>query len=191
MKTVAQIINEIPQIQAEFAKPDKQKKLQVGLVKYQAIQAAYNVGNVMNSGFQATYGSFYRLRVSKAVRSAYFQIMQQIKNGTNMTFSQVAYEMNKVTPKHQFSFITKLLHTTNTAYPIYDSLVAEALDIKKINSQWTIDKKIQESEKIVADMSKLYQDLIQEPAFQPVLALINAPISDVKKCDFIFWVYKA
>ncbi len=90
----------------------------------------------------------------------------------------------------QFSFATKLLHTLDTNPPIYDSIVAELLDlpVKKgkdfaanINTCIAVYGKLQDAQ----------QQLLSDEGIMNQIAALkaryNSQISDKKALDFLLW----
>jgi len=90
----------------------------------------------------------------------------------------------------QFSFATKLLHTLDKSQPIYDSIVAELLDLpfKKgkdfaanINTCIAVYEELREAQR---------QLLFDESIKNQIAALkecYNSKISDQKALDFLLW----
>ena len=50
-------------------------------------------------------------------------LFEEIKENPDISFEKVARQLYSVDQKHEFSFISKMLHTINTSRPIYDSQV--------------------------------------------------------------------
>ena len=93
--------------------------------------------------------------------------------------------------RHEFSFISKMLHTIDSSRPIYDSQVDQALQIHRTYEP-NIELKIQQDEEILKQISFVYQCLnasaeMIEPlaAFDQIIPNRSMPIA--KKLDFILW----
>ncbi len=53
------------------------------------------------------------------------------KNDAELSFVDVARNLSQVDGRHEFSFISKMLHTIDPSRPIYDSQVDQALQIHR------------------------------------------------------------
>ena len=93
--------------------------------------------------------------------------------------------------KHEFSFITKLLHTIEPSRPIYDSQVDIALGIRRCY-QPNFEEKLRQDEQILAQISAAYRELASSPGVIELLAEFDKIIPDhtmsaEQKIDFILW----
>ena len=69
--------------------------------------------------YRRKFSSYYIMRyVSQEYRDAFFGVFEEIKNKPDISFRDVSYRLYEVDQKHQFSFISKMLHTINPHEPI-------------------------------------------------------------------------
>ena len=129
--------------------------------------------------------------VSPEYRSRFFAVFEAAKSQTAPSFRAVSEMLFHVDGKHEFSFITKMLHTIDPHRPIYDSQVDAALGIHR-TYQSDFEKKLQQDEQILYRLSALYQELAALPDMAEPLAVVDqiSPaqrMSIEKKLDFILW----
>lgn len=145
-----------------------------------------------DSEYRRKFAGYYRMRfVSQQYRDRFFSLFEAIKNDTDISFVDVARHLFQVDGQHEFSFISKMLHTIDPSRPIYDSQVDQALQIHR-TYQSDIDLKIQQDEEILKQISFVYQCLeaaseMAEPlaAFDRIIS--NRSMSIAKKLDFLLW----
>lgn len=160
--------------------------------KYRWIQNRFRHTNVARDGeFQKRYAGFYRIRfVSPAYRQAYFQFLECGKQ-QEMPFEELARQLYAIDNRHEFSFLTKMLHTLDTNRPIYDSQVDAALGIhRRVVSDFEL--RLQQDRVILQAMMKTQHSLLQDSRVQAVLAEFTQAftaddISETKKLDFLLW----
>ena len=129
--------------------------------------------------------------VSLKYRSRFFEVFEATKQQTAPSFRTISEMLFDVDRKHEFSFITKMLHTIDHHRPIYDSQVDATLGIHR-TYQSNFEKKIQQDEGILNYLSSLYQKLAALPDMAgPLMAvdqiLPDQRMSTEKKLDFILW----
>lgn len=146
--------------------------------------------------YRKKFTGYYRMRfVSHRYRDAFFALFEQLKSAPKISFEEVSAQLYQVDSKHEFSFITKMLHTIDPTGPIYDSQVDAALNIHR-TYQKNFEKRIQQDMKILDDISACYRQLKEAPQLSEILAVFDeiAPsckISIEKKLDFILWALGA
>ncbi len=195
MKTVNQVISELLNKKSEIlGNNELVAKLSKGISQYIYLQEKYD-NNDMDVEFKKKFAYFYRMNpyVGNEYKEEFFKILQDIKNGSHRSFSDVAEPLYNIENKHQFSFITKLLHTTNTNHPIYDSLVSKVLGLPSLTLVKERRDKMILSKQIINDVNILYAALLDDTQIQEILNIFDerfsAQISNVKKIDFILWAY--
>lgn len=119
--------------------------------------------------FQKRYAGFDRMRfVSLEYRQAYFELLDDGKQ-QGPSFEELARQIYSIDNRHEFSFLTKMLHTLDTNHPIYDSQVDVALGIhRRVLSDFELC--LQQNRVILQAMMKAQQSLLQDPRVQAVLA---------------------
>lgn len=72
--------------------------------------------------YRRKFAGYYRMRfVSQQYRDSFFSLFEAIKNDPDISFVDVARQLSQVDGRHEFSFISKMLHTIDPSRPIYDS----------------------------------------------------------------------
>lgn len=141
--------------------------------------------------YQRRFAHYYRMRfVSKEYRRAFFNLFEQIKNDQSTSFEEIARELYLIDEKHEFSFITKMLHTIDTSRPIYDSQVNAALKLRTY--QLDFEKRLKKDKEILDRISDQYRVLMSSPEVIELETEIDSKISpktisSEKKLDFILW----
>lgn len=145
-----------------------------------------------DSEYRKKFSGFYRMRfITQRYRDAYFGLFEQIKNQPNISFESVSRQLFEVDKKHEFSFISKMLHTIDPTRPIYDSQVDAALSIHR-SYEPDFAKRLQTDSDILCSIIAQYQQLLCAPEMNEILEDFDriAPsckISTEKKLDFILW----
>lgn len=145
-----------------------------------------------DSEYRKKFSGYYRMRfVTSQYRDAFFALFEQIKNQPDISFEKVSRQLFEVDKKHEFSFISKMLHTINPTRAIYDSQVDAALCIHR-SYQPDFSKRLQSDSDILSNIIAKYQRLLSAPEIVKVLEDFDqiAPsckISTEKKLDFILW----
>lgn len=160
---------------------------------YYWLQDSLYLRNVSSDAeYKRKFAGYYRMRfVSQQYRDCFFSLFEAIKNDTDISFVDVAKQLSQVDGRHEFSFISKMLHTIDPSRPIYDSQVDQALQIHRTYLSNT-DAKIRQDEEILKQISFVYQCLeasseMVEPlaAFDRIIPNRTMPIA--KKLDFLLW----
>lgn len=161
--------------------------------KYLWLEEHLNKCNVaVNEEYQRKFAHYYRMRfVSKEYRHAFFTLFETVKNQLEASFEEVARQLYTVDGKHEFSFISKMLHTIDTSKPIFDSQVKAALQIHR-TFESDFEKRLQLDIGILNQISEQYQILLASAQIQEILAEIDRrsnprKMSAEKKLDFILW----
>lgn len=147
--------------------------------------------------FKQLYQNFYKLRAPRSFINECFEILEDSKIwGSGWAWRTKYHEIAKrLEPysegKFQLSFISKLLHTVDNTFPIYDKNVRGILDISN-NTGSSYSDKATNGEKILEQLKKQYAALKKNEDFGKLVKQVNcfsgSTISFEKKCDFIFWV---
>ena len=147
--------------------------------------------------FKKLYQNFYKLRAPRPFIDECFEILEDSKTwGSGWAWRTKYHEIAKrLEPysegKFQLSFISKLLHTVDNTFPIYDKNVREILDIPN-NTGSSYSDKATNGEKILEQLKKQYAALAKNVYFGKLVDKVScfsgSIISFEKKCDFIFWV---
>jgi len=92
--------------------------------------------------------------------------------------------------KYQYSYISKLIHTINPDFPIYDSFVKVALGLKE--SSDTEQKRKEFWNLIYKKINNIYQVIIEEDLLKEVIEDFSIKrdithMNNIKILDFLFW----
>lgn len=155
--------------------------------------------------FQFVYYDFYlkargTMRGNNGNREKYFEMLQSISEETPLI--EIVKTMQEELPSHslEFSLCTKLLHTRNASYPIYDSKVRKYLiEEEKIELWWQYKgapRNTSELAKINHDWDALcnwYKDILCSEKGKNWITWFDAnfpeykDISNYKKIDFMIF----
>ena len=153
----------------------------------------YNRDVSKDMEYKRKFGGYYRMRfVSQQYRDAFFSVFEQIKYQRNISFEEVATELYPVDNKHEFSFISKMLHTINPTRPIFDSQVNKALDLKRTAYFPSLEKRIEWDGDILNKIALTYGELLRDKDIRTLLTDIDKVVpgqimTPEKKLDFILW----
>lgn len=142
--------------------------------------------------YRRKFSSYYIMRyVSREYRDVFFSVFEEIKNKPDISFRDVSYRLYDVDQKHQFSFISKMLHTINPHKPIFDSQVCEVLRLHR-TYQTSLEGKVRQDEDALSHILKAYSDIKTSDEVRKMLVQMDSftpgyQITDEKKLDFILW----
>ena len=142
--------------------------------------------------YRRKFSSYYIMRyVSQEYRDAFFRVFEKIKNKPDISFRDVSYRLYDVDQKHQFSFISKMLHTINPHEPIFDSQVCEVLHLHR-TYQTSLEGKVHQDEDALSHIVKAYSDMKTSDEIRKMLVQMDSftpgyQMTDEKKLDFILW----
>ena len=160
---------------------------------YHWLQDNLHTRNVaIDQEYRKRYGHYYGMRfVSNEYRERYFQMMEGLKNIPGVSFREISQQLYLVDQKHEFSFISKLLHTIDPSCPIYDSRVARVLGITRYPKK-DFQKVLKRDEGILDKLRNVYHQLETDSRLTELLIQIDQrtpdkPMSIEKKLDFILW----
>ncbi len=147
--------------------------------------------------FKADFISCYHMSgpagTSEKYKEAFFALFESIHGGETVSFEDASRKLFAVDGKHNFSYITKMLHTQNPALPTYDGQIAAILELPPVGGGM-IEEKIQKSEDILKEISLIYDELLADPDFAGVIKVLDEVfyknrLSPYKKCELILSVY--
>lgn len=170
-----------------------------GLKKYQYIMQNFPLVDVVEyAKFQKIYREFYQLRrfYSDEFAKGYFEIMQTLKGVPNVTFQQILEKVNSIEKNsNETSFSSKLLHTLDPSYPIWDSIVTDKhlFNLKAPSSK--AENFESQTNEIYQTFKSAFYAYMNSDEGQLLIELFdekfpNSGISDVKKIDFILWQHR-
>lgn len=151
--------------------------------------------------FQSRFRTFYRLDsagLTKEFKTEFF-LMLQARRGANPVDLRILVDHFYLIPRIkgdntlQFSFVTKLAHTINPSYPIYDNEVANAFAFRWPvygSFEHRLDRLLGFYEWLrSAYATILLGNLMSQTAqgFRTKFPEQNPYIPDIKVLDFLFW----
>ena len=179
----------------EARKAVKRPGMAKGIDKYCFLMQRVRCTNVFeDADFRKAYDGFYQVRRNGQFRDAYFALMEAMKAEASIDFEKVFYGILKIKGSCEISFASKLAHTLDTAFPIWDSVVTKRHF--KIMAP-VIGTKNREA--VCIDRYKEYQNAFTEYMATPEAgelieifdeAFPNNGITDIKKIDFILWQHR-
>ena len=162
------------------------------LKKYIWLEENLHTCNVSSDPqYQSTFSGFYRMRfVTEEYRKGFFALFESIKENPNPSFEEVSRLLYAIDKRHEFSFISKMLHTINPSKPIFDSQVNAALKVRTFQPDF--ENKLKEDQKVLDRISEQYKVLMDLSAVKCILNEIDkrthpGQISVEKKIDFVLW----
>ena len=157
-------------------------------------------GNIENDSiFRYLFKKFYlsssaRFLTEKSY-DLYFSILSNLKitKLDNIT-DIIKYLLEKLKPmrnKLEYSYTSKILHTINPRFPIYDSYIRKALNLRVIEGD-SDDQKINDFLNHYNKINQIYREIIKNNLLEtPIEKLgkkrIISRLSPVKTIDFLFW----
>lgn len=142
--------------------------------------------------YRRKFAGYYRMRfVSQEYREAFFNLFEKLKNEQTPSFREASFALYEIDQKHEFSFISKMLHTINPHKPIFDSQVCEVLHLQRYY-QASLEAKLRQDELALARIANSYAEMTASERIQEMLARMDSltpgcQITVEKKCDFILW----
>ncbi len=113
--------------------------------------------------YRRKFGGYYRMRfVSQRYRDAFFALFQEVKSQSAVSFEEVAAQLYLMDKRHEFSFISKMLHTVDPPRPIYDSQVGAALHIRR-TYQADLNRRLRQDAELLDSISAYYRELKSHP----------------------------
>ena len=164
-----------------------------GITKYLKIMELFPQTDVKtDESFQRLFNGFYQVRRNAEWRKVYYDFMEKIKRTNPSSINGIISYLWENTPQNkvELSFSSKLLHTVNPIYPIYDRKVAEFFNLLPAKPYWDSEKKIHYSIDIYQRIIEKYQTTqIQSLSrrFDDLFPGYADRIGQTKKIDFIIW----
>lgn len=169
-----------------------------GFYKY---EKTLNLSNIQSKIYQKNYVSFYRLRRDRDWIKEYFNILDNYykkhQKGQKYCFRDILQDLynvpskskkGKYQPKIEMSFASKLLHTIDPNFPIWDSQVRKKLGIN--DSIKTID----DGDKAYKKLCACYASMKNDPQFKTLVSNFDSlfpkfsGVTETKKIDFYLWL---
>lgn len=176
---------------------------------YMFLRKGFELGRVTdNRVFQFVYRSFYRMDNAGLLPSfhdEYFRLMDDLRGARNLDLKALVKDLYRPEfncprrrgnplqrPSLQFSFVTKLAHTVNSEYPIYDSEIAGAFDFSP-SYNGGYEPRLERTLWFYESLQRLYKELIGGAILREAASRFRDrysatdEIPETKIIDFIFW----
>jgi hypothetical protein len=174
------------------------------LKMYDFIKKEFLAGDITsNDSFQSKYSSFYRLNgagLTKEFKSNYFKLLQEKRNIKVFSKEEIKdilldlYKFKSAKGYHciHFSFTTKLIHTIENNFPIYDSKIKKFFGFKGPHPYHNNNEKIDIYLKQHGIIHSVYNKIIEESLLKETFNIFSQKFSNyylnkIKILDFMFW----
>jgi len=116
------------------------------------------------------------------------EIQQTIQNAKSLDDLSTFIEKNlKFGKRHNYVYLSKMIHTLNQDFVLIDNIVREFLNLGKFDNENYID--------IYKEVQEFYEYIINNDLLSEELALFEekftngyiSNLNDIKKLDFLFW----
>jgi len=174
------------------------KREQIAVYKF--LQQEFAKGDItLNYLFQFVFRTFYRIDsagLTDNFKREYFKIMEEkrfsdILDPQEIVLRLYPFKRIKGDQSIQFSFTTKLIHTINVDFPIYDSEVAKVFQFTTYyipNVERKVARYLEQHKIIVEVYEKILKDNLLKNTFQLFEnKFVDSKLPDIKKLDFIIW----
>ena len=181
------------QKQEIFNKLSKNKE---SLNDYEFIIKKFKTGDVGNDDeFKKVYRRFYVLNgagLTDKFMKRYFELLSR----KEADLKKLLWELSKIPRRKgdysiQLSFASKLIHTIDNNQPIYDSRVAELLDIELDYNIKDMSKRIDDRIEKYNLLKKKFNKILNKQEIKKIIKdfkiKLKTNIGDVKMLDFILW----
>ena len=168
---------------------------------YDFLAKEYSKGEIKyNLIFQFVFSSFYGLNNAGLIpefKEVYFKLLDKNRDSSDLDFNPILNQLLEIENRKgqkslQFSFTTKLFHTIDPNYPIYDAEIASLFDFRQPYHQKDINKKIKAYLDQYSQIKYTYDVLVSEKLIDSAIDLFQSRFSNyniplIKIIDFIFW----
>lgn len=180
----------------EIAKAEriiKSNTISKAMEKYKCIMGqVYKIDVTQDTAFQKMFCDFYQLRrfYSDTFKTRYLDVLQKMKHKDNLSFKEVFECVMEIKNTREMSFSSKLIHTVDPKYPIWDSIVTE--QHFKMKKPYVKDNVVEKfSERYDEYVEKFYKYMESSEGAEVIrLFDIEYPesgITNVKIIDFVLW----
>jgi hypothetical protein len=166
---------------------------------YQFIKDEFACTDVSkNKVFQFVYSHFYtldNLKVTPEFKNKYFEIMEELRATKQIDIESILFKLYDIPVrgknKYHYSFASKLAHTLDENFPIWDSMIRKVFGY--VNPKGNDPEKLGDDFRdLIENIQSAYQQIIKEDLLIECLTRFDEKfkdnnISTLKKIDFIFW----
>jgi hypothetical protein len=139
--------------------------------EYLYLTENFNNGN-FDENFKRIYTRFWIVgarKFNQELKNEYFQLL----SNKELSLYNILTTLKKIPPEYSWlSFSTKLIHSINSNYPIYDSNVAKKLKLKQRNGDVKRDIEIYE------ELRDRYTHLFNDSGFSEIVEKTRGVLKD-------------
>ena len=172
----------------------KKQEIAIGLEKYKFFREQLFLTDVSkDKAYQKEFRKFYQMLrfYNDDFAQGFFYVLEQRKYDKDLSFQSVLNQLKEIQNTYEMSFSSKLLHTIQPKYPIWDSVVTQ--NHFRIRAPYS---KCKNKEQTCIDR---YNDYIKEfysymysTEGKAIISIFDqqypeSDIDNVKKVDFILW----
>lgn len=169
---------------------------------YNSIQEQFLLkdGNIENDSiFRYLFKKFYLSSSARFFTEKSYNLYFSILSGLKITKLDnindiIKYLLEKLKPmrnKLEYSYTSKILHTINPKFPIYDSYIRKVLNLKEIeggSNDQRINNFLNQYNKII----QIYREIIKNNLLETAIKKLGkkrdiSRLSPVKAIDFLLW----
>jgi len=167
-------------------------KARRGIDQYLEIMRLFQKTDVSNSRyFQTAYNALYRVRQRPSEwYQEYYKYMEEMK-GHSVTFSIILRHFDRKLGRYEPSFSSKLLHTLDTSFPVWDTHVLSNIGLRA--PSYASRRKYEQAESTYKAIEDWYQIFLCTADGKSLISkfdelVAESPeIADIKKIDFVLW----
>jgi len=151
--------------------------------------------------FRRNYAHFWKLRRVKAWREAYFVLLQNIRNQTQLDPREILrYVCHETLDNHkggqalEFSFATKLVHMVDPKSPIYDANVRVFYLLPELPGDDDMEARIHRCLGVYDALAKEYERILTNGLLCHSIARFKEELNperftDIKIIDSLIWAF--
>lgn len=197
-KEIHKIINLINKYRDKIIEQISQEDIEI----YNFIQEEYKrLGSILKENlifkyvFKKYYLSssarFFRDNSYKTYFSSFSKLNIKNEDNINEIIKKTLLSLFPMRGNLEYSYASKMIHTVNPKYPIYDSYVKKTLRMKDITGK-NNDKKIKNIIENYIQISDLFDDIIKHNYLEKTINKFKkmrniSKLNIVKILDFLFW----
>ncbi len=194
VKTIKRLESLVDQIYKNKGKLFILIKENSNLEEYFYLKIEYEKGNANNQEFQKRYKNFYKMHISGFTEELYKKYFELLKNGET-DLRKILKELSLIKDKNgdntvQLAFASKLIHTVDSGFPLYNSVVAKELNL--ISKSGSVKERIESSLSVYEELKSYYGALSSRKRIRSVanhfrerFNFKEGILSDVKILDLL------
>lgn len=158
---------------------------------YSYIKTSFSGGNP-NGDFRGNFLQFYRMNGPAGLNASQKELFFELLENKESDLSEILRQLHKLpgyNGRHRLflSFGTKLLHTLNNALPIYDSNVANVLELTPQQQRRSPQERISNRIAIYVELQECSKNLLQDVGINNLLHEIRGSLIKKAKAESFEW----